>query len=167
MASKTTEAPEHPEVAEDIIEAQRAHRLSDLKLAKAAGISPRHLREVKKGSNVSLRILKQLMAALQMPGIRFGNLMKGSGSLEGVSPEVLQMMAHAMKQAIAPVLELIEMLQAYGEGSISPAVLNSKARDLVRNAAGEPSAESVTDTAEGTTDKSIAPMTKRRQRRTK
>src|SRR6266498_2654127 len=50
MASKTTEAPEHPEVAEDIIEAQRAHRLSDLKLAKAAGISPRHLREVKKGS---------------------------------------------------------------------------------------------------------------------
>jgi transcriptional regulator with XRE-family HTH domain len=158
MASKTTEAPEHPEVAEDIIEAQRAHRLSDLKLAKAAGISPRHLREVKKGSNVSLRILKQLMAALQMPGIRFGNLMRGSGSLEGVSPEVLQMMAHAMKQAIAPVLELIEMLEAYGEGK-SPAELDAKARELVRDAADDSTAAN--DRTETTRVQSSATKTKR------
>src|SRR4029077_9753001 len=63
MASKVTagEAPEHPEVAADIIAAQQGHHLSDSKLAKAAGMSPRHLREVKKGRNVSLRIVKRLM----------------------------------------------------------------------------------------------------------
>jgi hypothetical protein len=158
MASKATEAPEHLEVAEDIIEAQRGHHLSDVKLARAAGISPRHLREVKRGSNVSLRIMKQLMAALQMPSIRLGNLMKGSGSVDGVSPEVLLMMAQAMKQAIAPVLELIEMLEAYGQGK-PPAQLNAEARELVRDAAHDSTAAS--DRTETTRVQSSATKTKR------
>ena len=164
MASRTTEAPEHPEVAEDITVAQRGHHLSDVKLARAAGISPRHLREVKRGSNVSLRIVKRLMAALQLRSIRLGDVMQGSGSGEGVSPEVLRMIAHAMRQALAPVLELVEMLEAYGEGK-STAQLEAKARELVRDAHQDVTAGQ--DEAQPAHERSGATKTKRRPKTAK
>jgi methyl-accepting chemotaxis protein len=108
-----------------------------VKLARLAGISPRHLREVKRGSNVTLKIVKALMTALQMESIRLGEG-KGSRSGEGVRPEVLLMIADAMEKSVTPVLDLIAMLRAYGQGNASSAAeLNARALELVRHAVQE------------------------------
>jgi len=159
MATKMDATPLHPEVAADIIAAQEAHHLSDLKLARLAGISPRHLREVKRGSNVTLKIVKALMAALQMESIRLGEGV-GSSSGEGVRPEVLLMIADAMEKSVTPVIDLIAMLRAYGQGNIaSAAALNAKALELVRGAIEE----EVTPNEPSTTEQQTHSKAKRKR----
>jgi len=134
--SMAIEAPEHPEIAADLREAQGKKGYSNARLARLSGISRKHLDEVLKGSNVSVRILKKVMAALQMEHISLGE-MAASGGLQGVSPDVLLAIADEMEQVVAPLSQLIGTLRAYAQGEASPE-LNLKVRETIRKGAADP-----------------------------
>lgn len=144
-------APEHPEIAADLREAQTAKGYSNARLARLAGVSRKHIDEVLKGSNISVRILKRIMAALQMEHVNLGEMAAGSGEQRGVSPEVLLALAEEMEQAvrqsIGPALEMIETLRSYARGHGTPE-LNAKAREVIRKAASDPTNKALAKRAE-------------------
>jgi len=148
--SMAIEAPEHPEIAADLREAQRRKGFSDARLARLAGVSRKHLAEVLKGSNVSVRILKRVMAALQVEHLRLGELTAVSGGLQGVSPDVLlaiaEEMEEAVQQSVEPVLEMIATLRSYAEGQ-SPE-LAAKTRAAIRKAASDPTTKELAKKAD-------------------
>jgi transcriptional regulator with XRE-family HTH domain len=125
-----------PAVGAAIKETRNLRGLSIAKLAKATGVSRRHIAAMETGANVTLMILHRIMQGLHLAEVELDETAKVTATGEGLNPRVLLAVADDLTEAAQRILHSCSMLRTYAEGKRPPTEddeLTSRAANLIRN----------------------------------
>lgn len=121
----------HADVAAELKGTRKLRQMSIAKLSKISKVSRRHIHVAEMGGNITLSVLKRLMRGLQMSHISLGDLMSATGSIDGIRPEVIAVIADEMDAGLRLLTHAAASLRAYAEGRSAPD-MNAKAAALIR-----------------------------------
>jgi transcriptional regulator with XRE-family HTH domain len=103
----------HPELGQDLQRLKQARGITQARLAKIAGVSRRHVALALQGGNITVTILKKIMAALQTESIDLGPVVTASGSIAGMNPGVLLSAAQQIEQGVTVIAAAAASLRTY------------------------------------------------------
>jgi transcriptional regulator with XRE-family HTH domain len=121
----------HPELGQDLQRLKQARGITQARLAKIAGVSRRHVALALQGGNITVTILKKIMAALQAESIDLGPVMTASGSVAGMNPGVLLHAAQQIEQGVTVIAAAAASLRTYAVPPVAGPALDPHAAALI------------------------------------
>lgn len=121
----------HPELGQALQRLKEARGITQARLAKIAGVSRRHVALALQGGNITVTILKKIMAALQAETIDLGPVMTASGSVAGMNPGVLLSAAQQIEQGVTAIAAAAASLRTYAHPPAASPALDPHAAALI------------------------------------
>lgn len=103
----------HDAIGNQFKEAAQRLRFTQHSLAKAAGVSRRHVVFALNGGNVTLEVTRRLMRTLQMSELVIGEASRVVNACDELDPSVLVLIAERMDHGLATVAEAVTALRVY------------------------------------------------------
>lgn len=121
----------HPELGQSLQQLKDVRGITQARLAKIAGVSRRHVALALQGGNITISVLKKIMAALQTETVHIGPVMTVSGSVAGMNPGVLLSAAQQIEQGVTAIAAAAASLRTYAHPPAAGPVLDPHAAALI------------------------------------
>lgn len=121
----------HPELGQALQRLKDARGITQARLAKIAGVSRRHVALALQGGNITISILKKIMAALQTETVSVGPVVTVSGSVAGMNPGVLLSAAQQIEQGVTVIAAAAASLRTYAHPPAAGPALDPQAAALI------------------------------------